>query len=35
MFLMGKHEHLPEQECLFNRSVEGKDSGKNQASAIL
>jgi hypothetical protein len=25
----------PEPECLFYRSVQGKDSGKNQASTIL
>jgi hypothetical protein len=31
----GKREHLPEPEYLFYRSVEGKDSGKNQASTIL
>jgi hypothetical protein len=31
----GKREHLPEPECLFYRSVQGKDSGKNQALTIL
>jgi hypothetical protein len=31
----GKCEHLPEPECLFYRSVQGKDSGKNQALTIL
>jgi hypothetical protein len=31
----GKHERLPEPECLFYRSVQGKDSGKNQALTIL
>jgi hypothetical protein len=30
-----KREHLPEPECLFYRSVQGKDSGKNQALTIL
>jgi hypothetical protein len=31
----GKPEHLPKPECLFYRSVQGKDSGKNKASTIL
>jgi hypothetical protein len=31
----GKPECLPEPECLFYRSVQGKDSGKNQALTIL
>jgi hypothetical protein len=31
----GKRELLPEPECLFQRSVQGKDSGKNQALTIL
>jgi hypothetical protein len=31
----GKRERLPEPECLFYRSVQRKDSGKNQASTIL
>jgi hypothetical protein len=31
----GKCDHLPESECLFYRSVQGKDSGKNQALTIL
>jgi hypothetical protein len=31
----GKHERLPEPECLFYRSVQGKDSGKTQDLTIL
>jgi hypothetical protein len=31
----GKRELLPEPKCFFNRSVQGKDSGKNQAFTIL
>jgi hypothetical protein len=31
----GKRERLPEPECLFYTSVQGKDSGKNQALTIL
>jgi hypothetical protein len=31
----GKCECLPEPECLFYTSLQGKDSGKNQASTIL
>jgi hypothetical protein len=31
----GKHERLPEPECLFYRSVQGKDSVTNQALTIL
>jgi hypothetical protein len=31
----GKHERLPEPECLFYKPVEGKHSGKNQALTIL
>jgi hypothetical protein len=31
----GKHEHLSEPEWLFYRSVQGKDSGKNQVLTIL
>jgi hypothetical protein len=31
----GKRERLPEPECLFYRSVQGKDSGKHQALTIL
>jgi hypothetical protein len=31
----GKRECLPEPECLFYGSVQGKDSGKNQAATIL
>jgi hypothetical protein len=30
-----KRECLPEPECLFYRSVQGKDSGKNQALTIV
>jgi hypothetical protein len=30
-----KRERLPEPDCLFYRLVQGKDSGKNQASTIL
>jgi hypothetical protein len=31
----GKPERLPEPECLFYRSVQGKDSGENEALTIL
>jgi hypothetical protein len=30
-----KCEHLPEAECSFKRSVQGKDSVKNKALTIL
>jgi hypothetical protein len=31
----GKYERLLEPECLFYRSIQAKDSGKNQALTIL
>jgi hypothetical protein len=31
----GKHECLPEPESLFYSSIQGKNSGKNQALTIL